>query len=119
MKLFVYGSLKRNKHNFHKMGSSIFISEIELPVKGNLMMNITNPRNYPHFIKDETAGFIKGELFEVPDNMMTELDRFEGHPSFFCRDSVEIDNDIVYYYHYVGHKTYKEDLKDFKIINTY
>lgn len=103
MLVFVYGTLKQGKINHSKIGHCTFLKEMTLPVKGFLYWSPT--RNYPHFVQDDMGDFISGELYEVSDKDVDSLDYFEGHPSFFKRKGVVVDDDVIFYYEYVNHLT--------------
>ena len=89
MKLFVYGTLK-----------SIFRNEMNNPTAP--MQNVklvgkyeTKERwtladfgPYPGMIPGNSG--VVGELWEVPDDRMTQLDRYEGVPNLFRRCDVEV-----------------------------
>lgn len=117
MLVFVYGTLKRDKHNHYMMGNSRYLRDIELPVKGILYWN--DKRNFPHFVEDESGDFITGELYEVDEQTALSLDIFEGNPKYFRRKSCQFESQQVFYYEYVGYQTFNEDLNKFHKIKSY
>ena len=118
MLVFVYGTLKKDKCNAHIMKGAKYLREFTLPVKGFLYWNTS--RNYPHFISDDTGAFISGELYEVDDNLVSKLDFFEGHPTFFKRKSVKMQEGDIFYYEYIGYIENKETIdEDFIKISKY
>lgn len=85
MNLFVYGTLKRNFYrNFilQKYGAE-FIEEVATEPNYSLY----NLGSFPG-MTDEGDYRIHGELWEVPDIAVPELDRIEGSPAIYYRNYV-------------------------------
>src|SRR3970282_125568 len=97
MKVFVYGSLKRGKYNNYILGDSKFIGMDRAP--GVLYTG----SHYPMAIPGD--GWITGEVFEVTDpKIQRDLDRLEGHPSFYERQEVTLESGLVaWIYYWKGH----------------
>jgi len=85
--LFVYGTLKSG-HAAHDL----------LADQHYLGLAVTAPRYrlvdlgpYPGLVLDEENGLpVTGELWEVTDERVKELDIFEGCPRLYRRESVEV-----------------------------
>ncbi len=77
MRLFVYGTLKRDDraHYLLKIWNPDFIGE----AKTNEDYHIYNQGAFPGLVKDATIeGGVHGELFEVSEECMKALDYYEG-----------------------------------------
>lgn len=92
--LFVYGTLKKNLPNHYLMlnerdGFARFVSNgitnEPYPLVIGTRYNIPFLLNVPN-----TGHRVHGEIYEMDDNMMTMLDFFENHPSFYLRRPIEI-----------------------------
>ena len=83
--VFVYGTLKKNEPNHYVMTSTPgFISNGETLTKYPLV--IASKFNIPYLLdKAGTGHVIKGEVYEVNDDMLKVLDDFEGHPEYYQR----------------------------------
>lgn len=54
---------------------------------------ILNGDPFPFLLKLPGQGkSIKGEIYELDESKTWELDRFEGTPSFYFRDSIQVEN---------------------------
>ena len=71
-RVFVYGTLRMGGSNHARMRGARFVGPAE--VRGRLY----RVGAYPGLILDETAGGVSGEVYEVDDNLLAELDAFEG-----------------------------------------
>lgn len=88
MKMFVYGSLRKGYHNHDR-----FLTGCRYVGDG-----ITNPEftmitlgNFPGvFAGGDTA--IKGEIYEVNLPTLRQLDRLEGHPDFYRRTAITLQD---------------------------
>ena len=86
MLLFIYGTLKRNEYNNQvlKGAKGKFISEGETVLTHSLTFEA-----YPELHKDGDE-FVKGEVWEIPEEHIDFIDTFEGHPTFYKRDIIAI-----------------------------
>ena len=84
LRLFVYGSLKREQPNHAQLGTARFVA---------------NVRTAPRFALREIAGYpalvaggraIEGELFELDESVLPELDAFEGEA--YVRREIELSD---------------------------
>ncbi|KAG6444366.1 putative gamma-glutamylcyclotransferase CG2811 isoform X2 [Manduca sexta] len=95
-KVFVYGTLKRNEPNHHWLtdpnnGVGKFIAEGT--TKNKYPLIIATKYNIPFLLFSPGNGhYIKGEVYEVDDLMLSKLDILEDHPDFYIR---EIDDILV------------------------
>ena len=70
--VFVYGTLRRGGSNHFRMAGAEFIRA------GSVRGRIYRFDWYPGLVLAEDAGEIIGELYAVSDELLAELDRFEG-----------------------------------------
>lgn len=71
--LFVYGTLRKNGSQQERMKNAVFLAEAT--VSGQLYQIDW----YPGAVIDESQRMrIHGELYQVPDTLLAELDVFEG-----------------------------------------
>ncbi|XP_050669300.1 putative gamma-glutamylcyclotransferase CG2811 isoform X2 [Leptidea sinapis] len=95
-KVFVYGTLKRNEPNHHWLtkpenGTGKFLAEGTTQKKYPLI--IATKYNIPFLLYSPGDGhYVKGEVYEVDDTMLSKLDILEDHPKWYIR---EIDDIVV------------------------
>jgi gamma-glutamylaminecyclotransferase len=99
--LFVYGTLKRGmKYHWLLSDQAFLISARTMPCYRLLDLG-----NYPGLIADDEHGLaIHGELWEIDEPTLAQLDVFECVPSLFQRRHVDIDSFVgeAQAYFYVG-----------------
>lgn len=83
--LFVYGTLKRNHHNYPLLVNSkaSFINEVVTEKKYTLL----NLGHFPGVTLEERYP-IKGELYSIPD--LKSIDTLEGYPNFYDRIRINV-----------------------------
>ncbi|CAK1593130.1 unnamed protein product [Parnassius mnemosyne] len=99
--VFVYGTLKRNEPNHHwlsnsKNGVSKFIAVGKTDKKYPLI--IATKYNIPFILHKPGLGHhVEGEIYEVDNKMLGNLDILEDHPNYYIReiDNIEIKKDDV------------------------
>ncbi len=91
--VFVYGSLMRGLHNHHYLRTARLV-EATLTVSEHSLVDLGAfpgvtwlPLAWEHHSTP-----IKGELYEVDDPTLALLDRLEGHPRFYERKEVDLQN---------------------------
>ncbi|XP_044738391.1 putative gamma-glutamylcyclotransferase CG2811 isoform X2 [Chrysoperla carnea] len=95
-RVFVYGTLKKCEPNHHwltdtKNGVSKFIGDGETLEKYPLV--IATKYNIPFLLyKPGTGNNVKGEIYEVDEKMLKNLDILEDHPNFYERDQYLLKN---------------------------
>lgn len=86
-KLVVYGTLLRGEHNAFMMEGAEFLGEVIIP---NAVIHDLGGCPGLKFLRPtEWNGIVRGELYNVSDNLRTRLDRFEGHPEMYERIECE------------------------------
>ncbi|ABE51304.1 gamma-glutamylcyclotransferase family protein [Methanococcoides burtonii] len=100
--LFVYGTLKRGYVNHHLLERSTFVLETCTEKK----FQILDMGDFPAVVKDVPVSTIDGELFNVDDSTLSDIDAFEGE--WFSREEVVLqDSSIAWMYflsEYVSHE---------------
>lgn len=86
--IFVYGTLKRGWGNNAIIHDQTFMSEaITLEHKFSMF----SLGGFPGVVAGDKQ--IKGELWEVDDTAFARCDRLEGHPNFYKRELIHVNND--------------------------
>ena len=90
MLLFVYGTLKRGRRNHRLLTGQRFVGPAAT-VSGFRLFDLGR---YPGLVRDADAdadaGAVRGELFDVSECCLGELDDFEGVPDLFTRERIEL-----------------------------
>ena len=83
--VFVYGSLRRGGPGGMeaRFPGAQFIADAK--VNGSLY----DLGDYPGLVLDESKSLVTGEVYEVDDELLSELDNFEAS-SHYCRAQVEV-----------------------------
>src|SRR4051812_9691216 len=76
--LFVYGTLKRGGRNHRLLADQRFVAKV-VTVSGFAVVDL-GP--FPGMVREGGSG-VRGELYEVSDCCLDELDDFEGVPDLF------------------------------------
>lgn len=109
-KVAVYGTLKKGKHNHHlmdKLGCT-FLGDAKTIEKYPLIFD----GRLPFLFEENGIGEnISLEIYDVNLDALNALDKFEGHPYFYCRKEIEcrFDNDELvkaYVYFSAGERSY-------------
>jgi len=91
-KIFLYGTLKRNEraHHFVSHHKGKFICETKTHSKYHLY----DQGYYPGMvINEQIKGGVHGELFEVSDDCVRELDIYEGiETDLFRKEQIELED---------------------------
>ncbi|KAF1048680.1 MAG: hypothetical protein GAK35_00230 [Herbaspirillum frisingense] len=85
--VFVYGSLKRGQYNQHVLQGARFAAV----ARSVLAWRLVALRRYPALVRAPGPSPVTGELWDVPDGMMTMLDRFEEVPDLYARHEIEVE----------------------------
>ena len=118
MKIFVYGSLKKNKKLHHFLSSSVFVSNASTCYKYPMILSKNGW--YPYLLSVKNKGYyVKGEVYEIDYKTLKKLDRLEEVPHYYKRKKicVKINNKklLVWCYFFSKKKKYrkKDLLKEF------
>ena len=85
--VFVYGSLKRDLYNHPLLDGSYFIADATTVEK----YGMKDLGSFPGVDKDANISTIKGELYEVNEEVLASLDQLEGHPNFYKREMITVN----------------------------
>ncbi|KAH9421684.1 hypothetical protein DERP_014959 [Dermatophagoides pteronyssinus] len=97
--VFVYGTLKKNQPNHpvlfdRKNGQAKFVCIGQTVDRWPLV--IASKYNIPYLLyRSNTGHKIKGEIYEIDNEMLKFLDEFEGHPQYYTRRQVSISTIIT------------------------
>jgi gamma-glutamylcyclotransferase (GGCT)/AIG2-like uncharacterized protein YtfP len=86
-RLFVYGSLLRGEPN-HPL---IVAAPLVRPARTARGFRLVSLGGFPGMIV-EGDGDVLGEVYDVGPRMLASLDRLEGHPSFYCRIEIALED---------------------------
>lgn len=93
-KVFVYGTLKRLQPNHFVLttaanGIANFLTDGQTNVKFPLV--VATRYNIPFLLnRPDTGHCIVGEIYEVNNDMLEFLDKFEDHPNLYRRELQDI-----------------------------
>lgn len=93
-RVFVYGTLKKGEPNHYwlteeKNGKATYIASGKTSIKYPLV--IASRYNIPFLLDQPGVGCnVTGEIYEVNDIMLSNLDFLEDHPKFYKRREEEI-----------------------------
>lgn len=83
MKLFVYGSLKRGKHNHDILKNAKFLTQAFIKSGYNMYV-----KYLPYLIEEPGGMGVLGELYEIDEATLRMCDYIEGHPILYKRETV-------------------------------
>lgn len=91
--IFTYGTLKRGYRNHKYIEKAKFISDAS--IEGFYMFDLGR---YPGIY--EGAGIIYGEIYEIDDEMLKEMDLLEEEGSLYIRKSIRVNDLDAWIYVY-------------------
>ncbi|MFA7691325.1 MAG: gamma-glutamylcyclotransferase [Candidatus Hydrogenedentes bacterium] len=100
-KVFVYGTLKRGQRaELSQWGNAAFIGDGETQDKYTMYDG-----GFPTVSMDTPTGTIKGEVWEIDDEVLRHIDRYEGVGVLFDRFRVKvlIDGEVMECFMYAAH----------------
>lgn len=106
-KVFVFGSLKSEGWNNPVLGGAVKLDDA-VTVDKFCMWNM----GFPYMFREPAyEGHyqlpVKGEVYEVDDHTLDDLDSLEGHPHFYERQRVEVtlsSGDLEEVWMYINHQ---------------
>jgi gamma-glutamylaminecyclotransferase len=94
MHVFVYGTILSGMRNNHRVNKFKFIGKAET-VKQFYMTSLNSccyPMvSYKAIHPSQILTTIKGEVYEINDEELQNLDHLEGHPNFYTRQIIEVN----------------------------
>lgn len=117
-RLFCYGTLKQGYY-FHDAylgnGQSDFIGPAIASSDYSLYVGAQ-----PHLIRETTDKPVKGELYEIDNELLGKIDNLEGHPVIYKRELIEIyladSGEKILAWAYLRHPNFKDKKHCFKEI---
>ena len=95
VRLAVYGTLRKSFGNNYLLKNSEFLGERAL----TLPFKMVDLGSFPGLTPDDKFNTIIVEVFNVSETLlMSRIDALEGHPNFYTRISIDIDNKPTYIY---------------------
>ncbi len=89
MRIFVYGSLKKDKKLHGYLKNSKFLGNALTCDKYPMILSKSGW--YPYLIEKKGVGFrIKGEVYEISPKLMKILDRVEEAPFYYYRKQIPV-----------------------------
>ena len=88
-KVFVYGTLKRGYgNNKHYLSNATFLGKAMTKDRWSMI----GSRAFPYLLERDEEGYhIKGEVFAVSDSELRELDRLEGVPHHYRKETIKVN----------------------------
>lgn len=83
--VFVYDMLRRECGNNFLLEDSRFIGEAVTAEPYAMYVTLI-----PYVVRDQAVGRIVGEVYEVDDTTLHDLDRVEGHPYWYSRSMAPV-----------------------------
>ncbi len=87
-RVFVYGTLKQGQY-FHDEylaeGKSNFLGSAHTTDDYSLYIS-----SLPNMVRERSDTGVKGELYEVDENVLKTLDKLEGHPMMYKREIIDV-----------------------------
>jgi len=90
-RLFVYGTLKRGfrAHDILKQWNAVYIGK----AKTDARYQLYKVNWFPGMVFDERQqGGVHGEVYEITKETFVALDRYEGAPDLFKRQTILLDD---------------------------
>ncbi len=90
-KIFIYGQLRTGMYfhdEFLGKGQSTFLGKAHTGKDYSLYIEAL-----PSMVKETSETGVKGELFEVNDEVLERLDKLENHPEVYKRELITIYTD--------------------------
>ena len=103
--LFVYGTLKKGFSRNTILKDSLFIGE----VMTKPLFTLIDLTYYPGVLECGNTS-IHGELYEVTDETLQYCDVIEGHPNFYKRIEIELNNNATAWCYVLDHAKYENPL---------
>ena len=86
-RVFVYGTLRRGDYNHYILKESTFLGTANTEPRFTLV----NLGVFPAMINKGNTS-IRGEVYEVDDSTLRTLDSLEGHPNYYVRGKIQLQN---------------------------
>lgn len=84
--LFIYGTLKRGERNHRLLRDQFFLGEVQTAPAYRLY----RCGSYPGLVRSASGLAIQGELWQVDEPALERLDQYEGVPTLFAREPIQL-----------------------------
>lgn len=83
--VFVYGTLKRSFCGISGdfVGEGLTLTQHQMGFRG--FPRVIDVVEHPEKVKEGYSGHVKGEVFKVSKGVLSDLDSYEGYPTFYTR----------------------------------
>ncbi len=88
--MFVYGTLLRGQRNHSYLLGSVFMGAARTEPSYTLVSLGAFPE-----LRETGVTAVPGELYSVEPSILADLDRLEGHPGFYRRGTVQLEDGRV------------------------
>ena len=85
--VFVYGTLMRGQRNHRYLDAARFLGSVRTAGAYTLVSLGSFPA-----LREHGNSAVAGELYSVGSSILATLDHLEGHPDFYRRGSVQLDD---------------------------
>ncbi len=86
--LFVYGSMKKSFMNHIRLESARYIGTALTQESYSMYPALSY--KFPYVLEADKVHQIKGELYQVSDELLKIVDIFEGHPEYYVRKQIKV-----------------------------
>ena len=101
MRLFVYGTLREGQMRSSVLSRSKYLGQIKTKPQYTMISLVA----FPGLIDNgETA--VVGDLYEVDKMTLTHTDMIEGHPNFYVRSKVELEDGTIAHAYFLPEDEY-------------
>ncbi len=104
-RVFVYGTLRRDEVNHYLLASARYLGDYQTQP----LYKMVDLGSYPGVVKGGGTR-VQGEVYEVSSQQMADLDRLEGYPHAYTRETIATPWGRAWIYLYRG------SLKDRSVI---
>ena len=85
-RIFVYGSLRVGFGNHRLLDNSAYVGQARTEPRFTML----HLGGFPGVVADGETSII-GEVYDVDDPTLRNLDRLEGHPDFYARQTIQVE----------------------------
>ncbi len=93
-RVLVYGTLRRGQGNHTLIGEAPLIRTVTLS-EGYCMVDLGH---FPGLVRCDTRDQVTLELYEVSNSALRDMDWLEGHPDYYERVEVELEDGAAWVY---------------------
>lgn len=87
--VFVYGTLMSGFGNHRLLKDSLLIERAATEDEYVLVANVI-----PYLLEEEGKSYVRGEVYEVDERTLENLDGLEGHPNWYNRKIINVVTEV-------------------------